>query len=185
MGKSPFKWRCSIAILVYQRISSKYADWILKDLDFLQTFKSILTKRGCARPVYSRSFEGVISRKYGEISWNIPIISPSKCLWQNLSEHATSHSFGPPACIVGTTQRLRRPPVMETLDGNTVKTMSPWAVLKKTQHLEDVQVLTGQKNRKLENLQSTGVYQGVGKGAKMSAHSSSLRKNTENNDKSM
>ena len=131
MGKSPFKWRCSIAILVYQRVSSKYADWILKDLDFLQTFKSILTKRGCARPVYSRSFEGVISRKYGEISWNIPIISPSKCLWQNLSEHATSHSFGPPACIVGTTQRLRRPPVMETLDGNTVKTMSPWAVKKK------------------------------------------------------
>ena len=48
--------------------------------------------------------------------------------------HATSHSFGSPG-ILGTTQRLRRPPVMETLDGNMVKTMSPWAVLKKNARL--------------------------------------------------
>ena len=38
------------------------------------------------------------------------------------------------------------------------------------QHLEDVQVLTGQKNRKLENVQSTGVYQGVEEGANKKAH---------------
>ena len=137
------------------------------------------------RPVYSRSFEGVISRKYGEISWNLPIISPSFLVFDHLSH----------PCHIALLWISRHPwhdstPATSSSDGNIgwkhgKNHVSLSGLKKKTQDLEDVQVLTGQKNRKLENLQSTGVYQGVGKGAKMSAHSSSLRKNTENDDKSM